>query len=373
MSKRRRICNDSRALRLADLPNEALAHAAQYLAGPSRAIFALAIPGEDRQRAILSSTTVLDFGLVEKSLAARLADRHIQLILSRIDNLKRLAMGGCVNVTGRFLDPLRGSTQLEMIDLSLVGQHERPAISPKPMLCEAIVLPFLDSIIAANGSSLKLLVLPKKWRTNQSDGMCQFLQRYDDYLKRRECICSRCGSWGFGEEEDSDSEDSYSVGLVGERRFGMQNNLCYKCTQLFCTGCAYEGNEDNEFAPTLHFCAKCEREHCSGCLPGGERCPSCGMFFCEQCEGLDECAKCGTRKCADCLPSCRYCDAKCCFGCFARCQPLPSHVQRLKKAQRRTCRRIFVRILGQFRWAVPTAPGVGQGVPLHRRGNKYLS
>ena len=33
----------------------------------------------------------------------------------------------------------------------------------------------------------------------------------------------------------------------------------------------------------------------------------------------------------DCLPSCRYCDAKCCFGCFARCQPLPLHVQRLKK------------------------------------------
>jgi len=63
-------------------------------------------------KAILSATTftindvqqqlqVLDFGDIEKSLAARLSDDHITTILNCINaqnNLKTLKLAGCINI-----------------------------------------------------------------------------------------------------------------------------------------------------------------------------------------------------------------------------------------------------------------------------------
>lgn len=95
----------------------------------------------------------LDFGDIEKSLAAKLTDDIVHMVLNCIDaktRLKTLKMAGCVNITGIGLEPLRGSAVLELLDLSLVGQSEKPLDVSDPMLSEEVVIPILDSVICGS-------------------------------------------------------------------------------------------------------------------------------------------------------------------------------------------------------------------------------
>ena len=78
--KRRRI-SPSSGVSLRDLPNEALSFAASFLARPSRAMFAIAVGGDDELglSVILGEQFgVLDFGEVEKTLAAKITDDDLQ-------------------------------------------------------------------------------------------------------------------------------------------------------------------------------------------------------------------------------------------------------------------------------------------------------
>ena len=144
-----------------DLPDGILVHVATYLAKPSVALLAVALAApstsilwsddfHNTQSTELQSTsssnaivtsassnnnniwTVLDFGDIEKSLAAKLTGNDIHAVLQCISaksNLKILKLAGCVNTTGSCLNILRLATGLEQIDLSLVGKHEVPHIS----------------------------------------------------------------------------------------------------------------------------------------------------------------------------------------------------------------------------------------------------
>lgn len=110
-------------LSVRDLPDGVLANVVTYLAPPSRAMLAVAT----ESRAIISNDSgewsTLDFVDVEESLAKKLTDDDFHRILVCIDareSLKVLKLTGCVNITGKGLEPLRGSVVLEQIDLSLV-------------------------------------------------------------------------------------------------------------------------------------------------------------------------------------------------------------------------------------------------------------
>jgi hypothetical protein len=162
--------------------------------------------GGQRQRAseisnsILSSSDwgSLNFGEIEKSLASKLTDDDMYAILACIDagsNLKRLSLAGCINITGKGLEPLSGSIVLEQIDLSLVALHENPFM-PKSLISETAVLPILDSIVGAVGSSLRHLQLPKKFCERKTRKMICFLERYDELLKscNRTCSIAQCGA-----------------------------------------------------------------------------------------------------------------------------------------------------------------------------------
>ena len=169
-NKRRRTELED-TLHLSGLPDGIFTHVASFLAKPSRALFAVAmswttdnfcIDGEQQQLSsvILSSSSweTLDFVNVEKSLVVKLSDNDVYAVLQCIkanQTLKKLKLTGCVNITGRGLEPLRGSTVIviEHIDLSLVKQYESPAIDPEPSISEAEVIPILDSIITADGNS----------------------------------------------------------------------------------------------------------------------------------------------------------------------------------------------------------------------------
>ena len=246
-NKRRKTTTSPRIPRITDVPDLALAAVAEFLAAPSRALFALAMTtqrGSSREwkrttatsRAILGDRarwTTLDFGDVEDDgLAGRLCDDDVAGILTCIDSfdrLRTLKLTGCVIITGRGLEPLRGSTSLVQIDLSPEG----------PSLSERCVLPILESVIDAPGNSLKHIQLPRKFRRGRSSDFDDFIEKYDEFLENGTPGGS-CASMDGG-----------------------QNYTCYGCTEHFCTG--------ND---CLVRCGECDKSYCTDCVEI-VKCASC--------------------------------------------------------------------------------------------------
>jgi hypothetical protein len=133
--KRRRLSTDDttpQGIRsITDLPTGILAHAASFLAAPSKALFAVALALDEDENSVslpneMSSAIVgnqwdtLDFGQIEEKLARKLSDAEVEKVLLCIDavnNLKRLKLTKCQSITGTCLEPLRGSLIIEQIDL----------------------------------------------------------------------------------------------------------------------------------------------------------------------------------------------------------------------------------------------------------------
>jgi hypothetical protein len=76
----------------------------------------------------------IDSADVNKELAARLSDEDVGGILAFIGSvfgIKTVKLTHCVNITGRCLEPLRGSTILKELDLSLVDNDCLPITHPE--------------------------------------------------------------------------------------------------------------------------------------------------------------------------------------------------------------------------------------------------
>jgi len=294
-------------LHLCDLPDGIFTLVSEYLAKPSSALFAVAVTskswrtkvgfGEQQQLAILSSSSwdALDLGDIDNDVAEKLTDDDIFAMLMCIDakqTLKTLKLSGCVNITGRGLEPLRGSTVIEHIDLSLVKQHESPNIDPVPPISKKNVLPILDSIVTAEGSSLKLMVLPKKWRTSTAETteLIGFLHNYKQLLESRRHRCLQCDSTPG--TSGHDAFDSMIEVAQQDPIFGLQNYVCHKCFGNFCYDC---GDGDGE--GPLGYCEKCERDYCQMCVSSGY-CNACNDSFCSECSPMKECSNCHDIFCA---------------------------------------------------------------------------
>lgn len=236
---------------------------------------------------------MLDFEDIEKRLASKLTDDDIAAVLVCINAAGNLA--GCKNVTGSGLEPLRGSAVLEKIDLSLVGRYEKPRVFENPRISEDAIVPILWSIADAEGSSLKHLHLRGTFR--DSSTLTGFLERYEQLLAERGCVCAEC-------------ERSVNVSTRG----GFQDHTCFTCTKNFCYEC-----EDNEGldGDTLRRCWRCEKETCPEC--NGltfRRCNSCG---CEHCLGsMTSCNRCDCYTCHDCKYICDECEQAICKDCLGK-------------------------------------------------------
>jgi len=308
-NKRQRTTTSVESLCINDLPDGILVGISSYLAKPSAALLAIAMMADSQQqtetsKAIISSTincSVLDFGDIEKSLSVKLSDDDIDKILRSIDavnNLRILKLAGCVNITGRGLDVLRSSNEIQQIDLSLVGKHESPLIEPEPLLSEDVVIPILDSIISrGRESSLKQLELPMMWR-NESSVSHQFFGRYNDYLTNQRYCCSKC-------EQVIGSNDW--VCLDGDDWHGTQEYTCSQCLKHFC----YDEDCEDE-SSLVNWCNKCEKGYCKNCN-AGYKCSGCYRSFCNECKTMKACeapGDCTRRFCGDCSEEklCSWCD-----------------------------------------------------------------
>jgi hypothetical protein len=292
-SKRRKKTHNAplAAGNIANLPSEPLIHVASYLAAPSRALFAVAVatsnPDAESSQDSISSAIVgyhwdsLDFGQIEKELAAKLSDEDISGVLQcigAVNKVTRLRLTNCVNITGVCLEPIRGSWVIKEIDLSLVGRHQSPLLDPKPPISTDIVLPILDDIIA-RGEQAILVQFPKAWRQQHSNYFYEFLERYNimwrDHLMGR-AICNVCCKFFY--------QVHWPVATSGAE-YGILQFTCHGCLSNYCPACV-------EDELNLKFCNKCERYYCRECSEM-DVCNRCCKCYCHDCTSFGGC--CGDR------------------------------------------------------------------------------
>ena len=302
-SKRRRLLGDARCL--SDLPSGILTHVANYLAPPSRALFAAALTthqnsaaSDERNSAIVGNEwTTLDFGDIEKDLAVKLIDADISAVLmciNAVNRLKWLKLTNCINITGVGLEPLRGSTIIEQIDLSLVGKHQSPILKPKPPISCEFVLPILDSIIEREGCSLRHLQFPSACRAEDERVQFEeFFGRYNEMLVNRGASCLKCNA-------NLPREDRIWIG-----ESNLQNYTCYECLKHYCEQCKHDDSEYGEYM--LNCCELCEKQLCADCETN-IRCIGCEFDYCVGCMDFTDCSGtgCDADICKDCIASGDY-------------------------------------------------------------------
>ena len=242
-----------------------------------------------------NSWEALDFGDIEKYLAAKLSDDDVGAILLCIKaktTLKTLKLTGCVDIRGRGLESLRDSNILKNVDLSHVGQHESPDIDPEPQLCEELVVPILDSIVGTG--ALQFVVLPKVWRERRSTILDTFLENYKTLLESQRNKCYECQ--GVCLENDPVGLGVVVLsGMSGplSKFYGMQNFICHICKRNGCYDCAVGDG--------LCYCDNCKKDYCLECVDM-EHCHQCDDNYCSGCAVMMECYICNTDFCHSCGP-----------------------------------------------------------------------
>ncbi|KAL7551184.1 hypothetical protein ACHAWF_014380 [Thalassiosira exigua] len=335
---------------LDDFPDALLAGIASFLAGPSRVLFSVAAASStsttasaslERSRAMLAASPgcddeqwkVIDFLKFGEGVAQKITDDDLGRILLCADAVHRvetLKLAGCVNIFGRGLKPLRGSSVLKHVDLSLVGPHTSPIIRPEPMISEDVVLPILDSIMVADDSSLEFLCFPKKWRERRNFRLGDFITRYNLFLENRYLQCDsvfgtmlkRCGT--VCQDSDADIQGQRMPWVVQYasdfpqfekrfliRKYGMQRYTCHKCFRRTCYDCSLA--DYGMSRALIHQCVKCEKNYCASCAIG-ETCNACDDFICPDCkhgqggEYFIECPSCEGDTCKFCVETCKGCE-----------------------------------------------------------------
>ena len=155
--------------KLNDLPDAILTGVSAYLPRTSCVSFAYALRAQhhwisthepsETSIAILAhhNWDSIDFNEIQQVCGRPLTDDDIRWVLQSIDapkKIKSLKLTHCIGITGTGLRPLRGSSVLERIDLSLVSTHESPTIDPEPVISASLVVPILESILRNPDNSL---------------------------------------------------------------------------------------------------------------------------------------------------------------------------------------------------------------------------
>ena len=212
---------------------------------------------------------VLDFKDIAEYLERDVTDNDVQWLLQCIDavnHVKTLRLTHCYGVTGVGLQPLVGSTVLERLDLSLVGNHEKPTISTKHIISANVVMPMLDRMISTEGSLLLLVHLPNKWG---SAVINSFSRKFDRVLKERNIKCYGC-------------QPNRDIVVDQETLFDS-----WGTNQCTCSGCAKSLCKDCMGEYEVHTCEYCERMYCYSCS-WIIHCETCAFASCVDCEGVNQ-------------------------------------------------------------------------------------
>ncbi len=348
---------------ITDLPISPITHVASFLTAPSRAFLAIALYGArenifcvnlcskqpnnscywwDRSlkhsiRALMGSECEnLDFGDVEKSLAVKINDAHLVQVLfcfDAVNKVKKIRLTHCININGAGLWPLRGSTVVEQIDLSVVTRHKSPKLWKKLQIRRELhfnlwrdtsVVRTLDSIISQEGNALKHLQLHWSWRELgeysywRPNNVDQLIMRYNNMLESRGIVsCSMCT---INLPARAVRIDDMSVQLSFNKWAQIdaaQHHTCLTCLRNYCDECVTtENNAANEM-DILEYCHDCEGFQCQDCRKK-DYCERCGRIFCAgTCGALKDCTGCPGKVCSRCSfeSTCVRCNSIYCGEC----------------------------------------------------------
>ena len=280
------------------LPDSLIAAVCDYLPIPSRLITAVAL-GEKNNGSIGGTAvafhvggapvSILDFEQVEKELAGRLTDDHLESMLHLADavrGLQILKLAGCTNITGSGLRPLHGSRVLRQVDITLRGNHEAAKEEvEETRLSKEEVVSFLQSLLDGGGTALRDVSFQEAWARDPA--VVQWKENFVQYIAGCRVQCSKidCGN------------------LVSS------HETCYDCLNMICEPCSEEW-DDVSGCLTVH-CDRCQRARCkecatqqecwscnydgflcSGCMPVTKRCRSCNHSFCGADKGYCEFREC---------------------------------------------------------------------------------
>jgi hypothetical protein len=272
-------------------------------------------------------------------LCSELTDDDISGMLACINavqQLKRLYLSNCINITGRALEPLRGSDVLKQIDLSLSENHgsSQTHFFPKSwfMILETEVIPILYSIIGRENHSLRHLQFPYTWRDNRSGYFDRFLEKYKETEHQRSIRCLECNA-NCNESLSRSLEHELEAGGRVKYR-GIQHFTCYDCLNHYCYNCK-RGEDPNLAYPYLAFCVVCEKMRCKKCMDMIP-CRSCVAdfretgyygfnsvsFICKDCKDPDrECRMCTgffckRGSCQSAIVWCNVCEKSGCEDCM---------------------------------------------------------
>lgn len=331
-SNKRQRTDMEEILHLGDMPDSVLTHVTSYLSKESSVLFAAGVTTPSPSSTdnnfhvtaghlsstILSSLqsepwTKLDIGDLEQykvlPYSTNLTDDDLYSVLVAIDainNLKSLQLTGCTKITGRGLEPLRGSTVIESIDIGLAAHGQSPTYhcwgDKVPEISEKDVLPILDGVVAAEDNVLKFIMLPKKWRDAKTAELTHFLGRYNQLLVSREPECEKCNAGLTSTEprsmvvNDHDSKD-----------FGIQSCCCNMCMKNYCRECQKDFKEEGKWEwqtqmvskLLLKSCENCMKDYCGDCVQMSY-CDICKKQLCSGCTSVKGCDGCGEDVCGDC-------------------------------------------------------------------------
>ena len=188
---------------ISDFPDVVLSSISSYLTQTSSLKLCLAITSSQQPDSSISKAIMkdhyrqwesIDFNDMKDLFGGEITDDNIRQVLictDAVHHLQTLKLTDCLGITGVGLSPLVGSTRLESIDLSLVGDNKSPNIDPVPPISAELVVPILESIIDMEDNVLLKVQLPKKWRIEKSDILTNILRKFGRVLVDRQIDC--CG------------------------------------------------------------------------------------------------------------------------------------------------------------------------------------
>ena len=338
---------------ITDLAIEPLTYVASFLAPPSRALFAIALYGSRRYRPyqfqMINSITQscswwdhsrrrsiralmgnkcdnLDFGDIEKSLAVRIYDADLVMILFcfGVNEIKTLRLSNCISLEGMGLWPLRRSDVMiiEQIDLSVVTGYTNSRLWKEAQdnyFSNESAVRTLLCIIHRPGNALKHIQLHWScrgcWLLPRSFDL--FITEYNNMLAHRGITsCSKCtNNLTAGGPQIVTMELQLNNGRWIEIE-SIQRFTCSNCLRIYCHDCQIGHNDTKGI---LDYCSDCERFTCQDCCKQ-DFCAKCELGFCERtCGGLKEsrCRRCMNGICAKCVfeSTCVRCNGIDCGKC----------------------------------------------------------
>ena len=245
----------------------------------------------------------------------RLTDAHLATLLTRVkakDILQELHLGGCKEIRGHGLAPIRGSQVLETINL--MGTCATKNLTPFLWILQTLV-PFKFCNLQVDYSLIRrpeLVDFMRKLRESKLE------QAHD-------VTCSAC-------LEPLVDTTTTTKRQVIPNMFGTPNLFCTTCHAPFCKrptcpasirecGHCGESHCDSCYkmtGRTVVQCGFCGRSHCNTDVCGGGfkrfACVSCPQYCCNECEAsmLVSCSYCKKRKtCMDCAKQYTVCEKDC--------------------------------------------------------------